>query len=636
MTLEALKTRLKARVLRVVRELRAMPEAPIPDAPPVERQPFNPEARYPFFFMEEDWKVQRDALARDVLQVESDLNPEERDWHAARLERARRNGKWVTAKGMAALVELELEDLVASTARDIEVAVRDIIAPEYQDAVLSRGELADQWRWSLKTKTGLLLLVAGDSFIGFAVPRGVSPGEVPPIDVARWIAPRLTQCANNGREARPSRIGAVSVENAKFSEAIHLSTAEKHGRLPGYALLHPDEDGAVIMVVSGHQVALYLAERAAQAITPRPFTSALVSVDNATVLAVESLAGVHPANLREGASVEKLARQPGMPTAWTFFWDDGKKFQLELQLDDPSSPFLAIGRQYGDAAVRELVALFFFAWANGSRPGEWWWWPDEHLELVGLARNKENRAAVAARMSRLQNTRLEAHFETGKPLVGPLVGHRMTDGTARKLALHDALYAGVRRPDGTYGNYWWPVPLAQLRLNATGSAGRAHVLSVVAGSLFRANLTKPYASITAGRLTDRLGIARRNDRDTDTRAARELRQTLDTGQAAGMVSRVECEDFSNPRAVVRLYPGEEALRVAAGAAPHRPTQLPATGADLDQWVREARITLRDATEMLELPYSTLRRAIGYGERPLPTNVRAALRRRLWRTPATAP
>lgn len=613
-----------------------MPDAPVPEAPPRTRQRFNPHAPFPFFFVEEDWVVQRDALAQGVLDMEGVWDTEADGVHPLRLERALQAGRWVTAKALAAQVEHQLEQLVASTARDIEVAVGDIIAPEYQDAVLSRGELADQWWWSLKTKAGLLMLAAGDPFMGSAAPRGVSPGEIPPLDVARWAAPKLARCSDNGREAHPTHIGSIPVRTPKFSEVNYLATSEKHGALPGFTLLHPDEDGTVIQVLHGHQVALFLAERAAQAVTPRPFTSALVSVDNATVLAVESLAGVHPSNLREGASVEKLARQPGMPTAWTFFWDDGKKFQLELQLDDPSSPFLAIGRHYGDAAVRELVALFFFAWANGSRPGEWWWWPDEHLELVGLSRNKENRAAVAARMSRLQNTRLEAHFESGKPLVGPLVGHRMTDGTARKLALHDALYAGVRRPDGTYGNYWWPVPLAQLRLNATGSAGRAHVLSVVAGSLFRANLTKPYASITAGRLTDRLGIARRNDRDTDTRAARELRQTLDKGQAAGMVSRVECEDLSDPRAVVRLYPGEEALRVAAGVAPHRPAQLPATGADLDQWVREARITLKDATQMLELPYSTLRRAVGYGERPLPTNVRAALRRRLWGASMTGP
>ena len=371
-----------------------------------------------------------------------------------------------------------------------------------------------------------------------------------------------------------------------------------------------------------------------RALLPRGIKSALISVDRHAIRAMEGLAGAHPKRIRpEGSSLE---RRPGAdsPTVLVFTWDNGIQTQLELQLDEPGGALEEVGRRYGEAAVRDVMSLFFFAWGNGARADSFWWWPDEHLELNNIARSKENLSTLNARMTRLHKTRLEAHYENGSPLIGPLVAANLTDGTARRLTLHPAIYAGVRRPTGELGNYFWSVPLEVLRVPVGGPQGgrvRVHGLAFTAGDLFRANQGGP-AKISSRRLMHRLGIGKNDGRERNTRGAETLQRTLDSGKAAGLLDGYDVEggDLANPRSVVCLRPGNEARQLWTGADTlRRPARIPGTGAELVGWLNDAGMTATDAAELMGVEARSFQRGASYGERPLPPKLRAALRHHLW-------
>lgn len=128
------------------------------------------------------------------------------------------------------------------------------------------------------------------------------------------------------------------------------------------------------------------------------------------------------------------------PVALTFQWDNGEHTQLELPIDDPTdATLLTIARRYGDAIICDLLAVYALARGRGAQPGGLWLWPSELLALSGLRDTKDNRAALSARLDRLNRTLLVARYRHGASLTGPLLAMTLTDGTARRVNLHPAL-----------------------------------------------------------------------------------------------------------------------------------------------------------------------------------------------------
>jgi hypothetical protein len=426
-------------------------------------------------------------------------------------------------------------------------------------------------------------------------------------------------------------VGAVRGERTRVS----IDVNPRQSWLPGYLEAYRKRVEAVWQSV-------HTEWRRARALGARPFTEAVISVDRVAVHVAQGLVGSDPRRVDSMRSAANGPCKPSaalrrgddhsIPASMVFVWDDGARTELELGVDDLTvGPLTAIQRRYGEAAVRDLQALYFLAWGNGARPGLWWWWPDEHLELVDLAHNRDNVRALRERMNRLHHTLLEAHYDTGRPLVGPLVALQLSDGTARKVALHDALYAGIRRPTGEPGAYFWPVPIEALR--APASTGRVHTLVFVAGQLFRAEQCQA-KTIRASLLMHRLGIRWNADRQWNSRGAAELQRTLDDAIRTGVLSGydVRGEGLADPNALVRLQPGAAAQRWWRGEAGRRPEPLPSTGAELASWLHQTGWSAAAAAEVIGAKPLAVQRAAKYGDRPLPPKIRAALRRRLWFPP----
>jgi hypothetical protein len=93
---------------------------------------------------------------------------------------------------------------------------------------------------------------------------------------------------------------------------------------------------------------------------------------------------------------------------------------------------------------------------------------------------------------------------------------------------------------------------------------------------------------------------------------------------------LERGDLDHLTGVLRATPGETARTVVERRAIERPAWLPATGGDLARWLATAGLTSQEAGRLLGLPAPAIRRVCStHRGRPLPTNVRAALRRHLW-------
>ena len=362
-------------------------------------------------------------------------------------------------------------------------------------------------------------------------------------------------------------------------------------------------------------------------IEPAAPTVALVSVERAPVRMMTSLVGAHPAVRDDKAEVVGLE----------FRWEDGS--QLEFALDSPGQCVLsAIENKYGSGAVRDLLVLYLLTWTARAPAGEsLWWWPDEHLETIGLARSAENRRRLLAWLDRMSRSRLRAVYRKGKPLVGPLVTVSLTDTRAYRLHLHPALYQGVTKHNGKRGKWWWPVPMAVLRRPADRSAGRIHALAPVLGQLWRIDLGRanrgdrePEARIGVERLAEVLNVRGRTRKGRDNRAAGTLRRTLQAAKECDLIGswRVERGDLDRLTGTLTARPGATSLTAALDKL-DRPAWIPATGRELSKWTDSLGLASADLGDALNRPAATVRSWRRYGDRPLPAQVRGALRELLW-------
>ena len=458
-------------------------------------------------------------------------------------------------------------------------------------------------------------------------PKGYWPAEVAPLEVARWAQVPLN--------AMVQELGTLA-----------LDAVNETGVFP--ALRAEWNDGSRLALPAVCVGLLYLAEQATIHTRPAAFNQYMMAVDRPPVRAITAMVGADWRDIKEGSTLRRITRpdDPSEPTALKFTWDDGQAYEAQLELPlTPSDlgPLLAVAHKYGDATVRDLLALYAFAWAaRAPAGGSFWWWPDEHLELVGLAQTAENRAQVLRRMKALSRASMTAHYKTGAPLTGPLVAMLETDGRAYRLHKHAAMYRGVTKEDGTPGNYWWLTPVGQLRMPADRTAGKVHVLGPVLGSFWvpamkEAKDGRPTAKIGCERLASYLGIEMRSrgqakDRQHDRRAGETLRRTMDAGMRSGLVESwtVEGGEVDLLTGNMIATPSETAMQAGGRGALHRPARVPATGDDLARWMDDSGMTSDMAGQVVGVPGPSLRRlAQSHRGRPLPHKVRQALRRHLW-------
>jgi len=451
-------------------------------------------------------------------------------------------------------------------------------------------------------------------------------------DVVLWAVQRMNAHVESARypEGNPSGLllAAWSQDNA---------ARLKEGRPPlGFHARLPD--GRWYTVDRSSYPILYLAEKAASLGAPGTLPShAPVDMGPVPVRMAGLLAGASPEDMKPAGRIGKHRIEPILRVKWEGDpeGDGTVGHQLDLPLwGDPTNIMLYIQRRYGDAAVRNLLALYLFAWTSRTPTGEsFWWWPEEHLDLVGLASSKENRAALRSWLENMKGGVLTVQYADDMKITAPIVASTAfaegAGGTALRLHLHPALcrnLPGSKDSDG----FWLPVPLALFRLDAKGTHGKPHPAAFVLGRMFRASLKDgAIGSVRIGveLLARRLGISYRTDRVKDPRAAETVRKTLESLRSAGFIESADLERGTlEGNGLLVIRPG----RLALDAALSRPRWIPATVGDFKAWMHETGFSSIELEGMIGVPASTIRWAKrGPPERPLPTVLRAALRSYLW-------
>ena len=550
-------------------------------------------------------------------------------------------------------VTAHLDEMAAQLAAEIEVCAAVVVDPSLLRAVLARHDLPDRWPFARP---------GGDNRIGWyvlhALTRAASPdecaaagikppedlgdpvlpGTLTPLEVARWARDALNRAAPS-----PLALGDHVVRDAEA------------GRFPhgiGFNDLH---------FPAGSLALLYRAETAVRTVTPRPLTMPPVDVTQHTVRTLTTIGGAKQCLVardpRAVCAQIKASPRPDEPARLVIYFADARsdrRLQLSLPYDE-AGPLTAIAARYDDgpAIVRDVLAIYAFQWARFSQPpGPFWWWPNEHLRMIGVQPTAQNRADLLARMDRAHAILIEASYGQGDPIVGPMIanlasvrpehkgsgkGGRRALDRARKIAIHDALYTGIRAPDGEPGNWWWLIPTELLRAPADRTSGRVHVLAPYLGSMFRTQLkegrTGPIrVKVTAGRLALTLGIRGRlqDGRQRDDRMRRTLETTLEEGRRLGICkSSVISGTLDQDNAMVIFEPGDSMQQLMDARQRKPPAHVPETGDEFDRWLAASGWTTRETATTLRVSTRLVQLAARYGLRPLPWPIRNALRRYLW-------
>lgn len=538
---------------------------------------------------------------------------------------------------VAKIVKRHSEEFINDTAKEIEDLAKVLVPQEILERVLCVQELADHWAWPASRNIAhgaLSVLVASNQWLSdtrlfYEWPLGVTSTEL-----WTWAGSKI------------EKLSPESASSLKFTLKRRDETlAESKPRFFPFGLPWgmPWGTESTKAIPLPALAWLYYAEQTARSVLPAAPTGCPLDVQAPAVRVTSALGGAHPGALWNGSEVRTAKAYEDTPSSVRFKWADGEVEQLDLFVDTDgiSNPLLAVARKYGQAAVRDLLGIYLLTFARSASADELiWWWPDEHLEAMGRKPTKDNKEELIRRMDAMQRTRLEVQYPKGRPLKGPLVAFTATDTVARQIKLHPALYKGIKHEDGSLGTWWWWGPLELLAMPADRGAGRVHTFAVATGHFWRSSLRdgeiKP-ARVSAARLVDYLGIRGRAGEEgkhytTDTNAARTLQTTLEAAKEAGSLGQWEIdhgrlEDLS---AVLVLRPSAEALELIKGTRRiERPAFLPATGTELTSWLQRNDWSATEAGERIGVAGSTMRRSAAYGVRPLPDNVRRALRRYLW-------
>jgi len=533
-----------------------------------------------------------------------------------------------------------LDSFAAALAADVEYWAGELVKPELRKAVTGRSELVDRWpildpdeprrlRPYLARRVLLSKPATPDDLaeqfgtrafgMGLAADAWDWPGEVAPLEAAAWVRPALNRLYPPNEE-RANGVGDALVERVQLRRSFLVALTGDNDRL----------------LPSSGIALLFFLESECQ-VGSAPFDMTLISVDKPAVAAMSGLAGSNPRIFDGGKAVPVHdPNDDDKPLRIEIEWEDGSQLELDLYGDTPTLE--AVGRKYGDPAVRDLLTVVALTWAGRKKASEsLWWWPDEHLELVGLSNNKDNRGRLNTWLSRMSRARLSAYFRKGSPSVGPLISVIETAGPARLIKLHSGLYRGVATETGL-GSYWWAMPTKVL---AEPADSKVHVLAPVFGQLWRQAIrgraeAAPKAQIGTARLMERLAIRRQKDRNVDSRAADQARKALDAGKRSGLVGDwwVERGSLEHGTGTIYATPGQPTLDVLPGARSRSarvspPPLLPSTGAELRGWIQQKGLSSADAAKQLGSSATTVRGWTSRGDRPLPAKARKALRNLLW-------
>ena len=526
-------------------------------------------------------------------------------------------GAVVSCQDAAVTAERLQDGLIESTAAFLIENIEQFISPEYQEQIVQDKNVFNQFPWWDAHPTGALILSMDQQHTH----RMSWPPEAAPFEVIEWSRKGLKKIGD-------TKLAKAIVKNLKENQNINWFSWEQE---PGHFSRRS-------LVGLAH---LYIAERRIRDLgNPKSPNYTLFSVETPTVRTATGLCGAELYKLHKKARATHRVPKPEYkdPERVVFTFNEGT--QLELPFDKGAAPLIVIARKYGAAAVRDILAFYLFNWsARVSANEPIWWWPDEHLEVVGLSKSKAVRKSLMDRMKALTQTHLTVHYSKGRPLRGPIIADTgLTDTHAHRMMLHPALYRGVTGLEGEIQRYWWPLPLKALQLPTNAEASHVHILSVVAGQLWRAALPETAegdsikARIKVERLNQYLNIYTGDDRHRQTRAADILRRTLDKAHEVDILGSWRCEgELENPNGVIILQAGELASGLARGdIRVERPSWLPSSSDDLRDFMKQKGWSAAKTARIIGVSPRSLQNVVQYGsERPISLNVRHAFRRLLW-------
>lgn len=559
---------------------------------------------------------------------------------------------WTPNEALA-LLSTEGDRLVELTARGLLDWVRALVAEELQEAVLQRSDVLQRWPWFLrncqedriiKEELDVVAKLSGVAEAGVAkeglkmIHWAADPSENPHAagNAARFLVgwgPRDEPGFSSGPDVAVPIDKLIAWLKRHTKKGAALATVEQHA--PFFSMPAILWRGPPFVASLGALSLLYRAEQQVAHIAPAPPTYGILDVGTTTARTLTSLGGGDVRGCP--GKGEDIGLEWGTASL-VFKWGKGQKDQLELPWDSDllETPFRYIGERFGKSAVRDLLAVYIFLWASRTRAKEGlWWWPQEHLERCDLKNTKENRRRLAAVFDNLHQAELTVRFPEGEYLKGPILATVERSREARLIRLHSALYSGVRDEEGSMGNRWWWCPQEVLKQENIAGVMTAPAF----GYLFRGTLgegrVRGPARERVGRLAQRLAIRWRNNRQTDGQVGERVRTALEAGVAAGTLGRYTVEGAITHRdSVVSAWPGEGALQCLERRGLARVAPLPATGADVADWIKRGGESVTSAAELLDVNPRTLRRAIRGGNAPIPYGLRSKFRAFLWRDAPT--
>lgn len=531
---------------------------------------------------------------------------------------------------VAKIVKRHSEEFINDTANEIEDLAKVLVPQEILERVLCVQELADRWAWpsSFSIAHGALsVLVASNQWLSdtrlfYEWPPGVTSAEL-----WTWAGSKIEKIS-------PESANSLNLTLKKRDETL------ADGNWPlGIPWGFPWGTNPIKSIPLTVLAWLYYAEQTARSVLPAAPKGYLLDIQKPTVRTMKIMNGSHPVSWENDEGVARsIYADDKTIERIVCRWHDGGQLELFADTEENDNIFLELARKHGPAAVRTFHFVYFLYYAQRARAGESvWFWPEECLEICGLQPSKENKAEIQAFIQNMSRSNAEWHFRHGKPLKAPLLACTATDTVALQLKLHPGMYRGVQHEDGTLGTYFWLMPQELLSASVKRNADRVHTLAAIAGGMFRASLNKygdvRPAKIGASKLAPDLGIRGRRNRDTDERSAKTLRTTLNSGVEVNFFSQWEIEHgrLEDLSAVLVLHPSAEAIELVSGRRRiERPAFVPSTGLELADWLKKAGLNATEAGEQIGVPGSTMRRVTAtWGARPLPYNVRRALRDHLW-------
>jgi hypothetical protein len=343
-------------------------------------------------------------------------------------------------------------------------------------------------------------------------------------------------------------------------------------------------------------------------------------------------------------SKSREAMESTVEDGWVEIIAPGKRIGLHFNIHDtPERVIHAVRDWRGWEGLRHWAALQCLLTIAG-RTGRIRWKLEDHMDALGYgerSRRDDNvRRAVADEVELLTRLELTVYHRNGElrmrgPLFSTTLRAERTSGSrwaleGLELAVHPALYEGVRSPGGALGNLWAPAPADLARIDHARHP-YALALGLILPIRWRWDLAKGRECVTlTGRgLLDAAGL--RLDPRKPGRTWEALERNLDALKRIGGLGRVEWDPGGERTLAGRchLYPPQWVRdrlihRVRPAERPPSPSVL--TGGELRAWRSARGLTQAQTAELLGLGIRTIRRAEADEKAALGRSVTRALGR----------